>query len=381
MSRYQVMRTRLRIGGATWPQQVVSGSGEITLEIVDAADADPDRVAEAVCVRYRNTPFDYTTDWPVRMAVIRHRGVLTHLAVIMCHLTMDGFGAAVMMREVAARTAEPLVGMQPLEQVRWQDSPAGRRQNQAALRYWEDLLRTMPPPWLGTSTDRRQPRHWEGLFDSPAMLLAVRAIADRTRGDTASVLLAAFAVAMARITEVNPVTIRPMSHNRFRAGLADVVSPVCQAGLCVLDVVGVPFDEVLRRVRRATMTAYKYAYVDPARIQELIAAVVAQRGPQFDLDCFFNDRRVANREDPAGAASTRQAVLEALPRSVFRWIATSDVPASRLYVQVDDVPDTIQLNIFADTHHLSPADAEAMARETETVAVEAAVGAVVTGPA
>lgn len=372
MSRYQVMRTRLRFDGPGWPRQEVSASGEIALEIVDADD-DPERVAEAVCDRYRATPFDYAADWPVRMAVVRHEGVPTHLAVIMCHLAMDGFSAAVMMREVAARTGAPVAAMQPMEQARWQRSPAGQRQNEAALRYWTDLLRTMPPPWLGDSTDRRQPRHWEGIFDSPAMLLAARAVAARTRGDTASVLLAAFAVALAEVTGVNPVAVRPMSSNRFRAGLAEVVSPVCQAGLCVLDVAGVGFDEVLVRVRRATIAAYKYAYVDPARVQELITGTVAERGPQFDLDCFFNDRRVAHRSDGSSDDLAPQRIRAALSRSSFRWTGFSDAPSSRLYVQVDDVPDTIQLNIFADTHHLSPADAETLMRTTEAVVVGAAV--------
>lgn len=377
MSRYQVMRTRLRWNPGSWPQQVVSGAGEIALEIVEAGDTDPGEIAAAVCERYRRTPYDYAVDWPVRMAVIRHHGVLTHMAVIICHLAMDGFSGLVMMREVAARTATPVVGMQPLEQARWQRTPAGRRLNEAAMRYWESVLATMPTPWLGESSDRREPRRWEGLFDSPALLLAVRLIAARSRGNAASVLLAAFSVALARVTGINPVVIRPMASNRFRAGLAEVVAPVCQAGVCVVDVEDVSFEEAIGRVQRATMTAYKYAYADPARVQRLVAETVARRGPAFDLDCFFNDRRIATRVDPAEVVPAPQEVGEALPRSAFRWIEASNAPGSRLYVQVDDVPDTVRLNIFADTHHLSPADAEALMWGTQAVAVEAALGGMV----
>lgn len=374
MSRYQVMRTRLRFDGGEWPRQTVSAGGTVVLEIVDVTGADPAQAAAELCQSYRDTAFDYAEDWPVRMGVVRGDGVLTHLVAIMCHLALNGFGGAVMLREIGARTAEPVAGAQPVEQARWQRSAAGQRQNAMAMRYWDGLLRTMPPPWWGHSTDPRQPRHWHGIYDSPALLLSARSIAQRTGEETASVLLAAYAVALARVTGINPVAVRAMSSNRFRSSLADVVAPVCQASLCVIDVAGVDFDETVRRARQAAMVAYKHAYFDPAALQKLLDEMVARRGPEFDLDCYFNDRRVAHRQDPPGVAVTAADIKDAVSRGALRWIGSADHPSSRLYVQVDDVPETIQLNIFADTQHLSPADAEELLRQVETVAVDAALG-------
>lgn len=177
---------------------------------------------------------------------------------------------------------------------------------------------------------------------------------------------------MARVTGVSPVAVRPVASNRFRAGLAETVSPVRQAGLCVLDVAGVSFSEAVRRVRRDAMAAYEHAYVDPAGVQDLIAAAVRDRGPAFDVDCFVDDRRDEARYQPYERPDA-QEIRAALPESTFRWAAASDTPSARLSVQVDDVPGAVRLTVAADTHHLSPADAEALLRAVETVAVDAAL--------
>jgi len=146
---------------------VVSDAGEITLEIVEAGDADPDQVARDVESRYRDTEYDFVNEWPIRMAVVQQHGILTHLVSIVCHLVTDGSGAMVMLDEVATRRSTPVTGVQALEQARWQRSPAGQRQNQAALRYWESLLRTVPARRFAGAVDERRPRYWEGVFTSP----------------------------------------------------------------------------------------------------------------------------------------------------------------------------------------------------------------------
>lgn len=369
MSRYQSLRTRLRFDADGVPSQVVSNSGEIALEIVDALDANPADVADSVWRRYKEVDHDYVKDWPLRMAVVRQGDVLVYLVVVSCHLAADGAGFGVLGREVPARVATPVTGMQPLEQVRWQRSPAGQRQNELALRYWEKHLRTIPVRRLGDSTDKREPRYWHGEFTSRATYLSVQALTERTGVDSASVMLAVYAVALARVTGINPVVTRPVVSNRFRAALAEVVCPLAQTGLCVLDIADVTFDEALLRANRVAMTAYKYAYYDPAQLDELIAKVTLDRGPDFDIFSFYNDRRDGSRRD---VMPTREQVYAASQDSTFTWTTMRDDPFERLFVHLDDAPDAVRIAIQMDTHFLSPADGEAFIREMEAVAVEAA---------
>ena len=86
MSRHQSLRTKLRFGPDGQTRQVVHACGEIALEVVDAGDGDPAEVAAAVAAGYKARKFDYEHEWPLRMAVITHRGAATHVAEMICHL-------------------------------------------------------------------------------------------------------------------------------------------------------------------------------------------------------------------------------------------------------------------------------------------------------
>jgi len=370
MSRYQSMRTRLSFDGTGRPRQVLSASGEATLSVFDAGDVDPDEVAATVDRQYQETPFAYADEWPVRMAVVRRHGELTHLVVTVCHLVTDGPGGAVMLEEVAARTTTPVDGMQPLAQARWQRSVPGRRHNELALRYWEGLLRSIPPRRFDPSGDERDPRHWEGIFRSRALRSAVHAAVVRTGVDSSAVLLAVFAVALVRVTGINPVVTRPIVSNRFRPGLGRVVANVAQSGLCVLDVAGIELDEAVAVARRGAFAAYKYAYFDPEQMGALVARVAAERGPDFDISCLFNDRREPGPPEPA---ATPEQIRDALPDTEFHWGRRQREPFERLFLHVDDLGEAVQLKMFIDTAFLSPAQGEALVRGMEAVAVEAAL--------
>lgn len=375
MTRYPSMRTRLRFDASGRPTMELFGSGETGLEIYDVGDdgAEPHRMADAVEAHYRHTPFDFADHWPIRMAVIRRHGELTHMVVIMCHLVTDGGGARVMLREVASRTSEPPVGMQQLEQARWQRSAAGRRQNERALRYHESVLRTIPPRRFPESSDRRSPRHWNGEFRSRALRFAAQAVAQRTGTASSPVLLALFAVALARITGINPVVTRPLVGNRFRPGLADVVCMLALPGLSVLDIADITVDEAVARAQRATMSAYKHGYYDPRRLAELIGRIAQEQGPDLDVSCLFNDRREERREEPAAVPVTAEELRTARDESSFRWAEKSDRPSERLFLTIEDEPDGLLLIIAADTHYFPPAHVEALARGIEDIAIEAAL--------
>jgi Condensation domain len=389
MARYPSLRTRLRLSPDAPPHQVLAGSGEVTLEVVEAGGADPAEVAAEVMSRYERADHDFTADWPVRMAVVCRSSVPTHQVAIFCHLVMDGAGAQAMLADLARR--EPGTGtppgppgaLQPLEQARWQDSPAGRRQCEAALRYWERLLWTIEPRRFPGSTDPRHPRQWEIGFTSPALHLAVRVICARTGLDSSPVLLGLFGVALARVTGIDPVVTQVVVSNRFRRGLAGTVSPVSQNILLAIDVAGASVDEAAGRAWRRILAGYKHGYYDPVRLEELVRRVGRERGVELDLSCFFNDRRLHRLAGAEGAGAegagagaalpTAAQVTAALPATRLRWLGRYDRP-ERLFLSVNEAESAIDMSLYGNTEHLAPADLAALLRGMEEAAVTAVTG-------
>lgn len=365
MSRYPVMRTRIRFDEDGRARQVVSGSGTIALEIVDAGLDDPEKAADTAAERLRTAELDLTGEWPLRMVVVRRGRELTHLVTLVSHLAIDGTGGEIMMREVAARTAEPVPEMQPLAQTRWQQSPAGQRQNEAALHHAEGVLRAVDPDQFAGHGESRQPRYWQGELHSPALPIALHAIAEETGAETSTVLLSVFALAVHGITGANPVLVRPTIKNRFRASLAGVVCTLAQAGYCAVDLHDGSFRETLRRAKRAALGAYKYAYFDPRSMAGLTARIAAERGTAVETACFLNDRRNPKREPPIDGPRPGDA-----PSGAFRWLHSQNTPAlEKLLVEVDDAPGGARVTLSLDTAYLSLGEGEALVRTMEEIAV------------
>jgi hypothetical protein len=382
VSRHQALRTRLRFTPDGTPQQEVAASGEVALEIVDVdAGDDVDAAAEDLRRRYEFTPFDYPNEWPVRMGVIRRDGVLTHLVVQYCHLAVDGSGIDAITRDLTnlGRPEAPVAGLTPLELAAQQRTPAGSRQSRKALRYWEETVRSIPAQRLGTSDDPREPRFWDLIHRSPAMHLAMRSIAHRTRCGVGNVLLAAYAVALARHTGRTPSVAQVLVGNRFRPGCADSVSHLTQPGICVIDVADTTFDEVVQRAWKSATNAYMHGYFDTMAQEEMLARVARDRG-EFDISCFVNDRRNPADLETLGPPPTEAELQASLPLSESWWERKLDTFDGTLYVTVDSAPDAVDVSICADTHRCGPAQIEALAREMEAVTVEAAFdGAAPTG--
>lgn len=379
MGRYPSFRTRLRFEPDGTVVQVLSDHGEAPLSIVDVADdADPAAEAENVRQEYVRKIFDYVDEWPVRMAVIRHRGQPIHVVAVHCHLAMDGGGfqnvAADLVRfdDNAPPPEDPEPALDPLAQVRWQRGPAGQRHHATVVRHWRRLLDRVATNRFGHTDDERDPRYWRVTASSPAAHVAMRAIAARVgRADTSPVLMAAVAVALAQVTGINPTVLQVVVNNRFRPGLATTASPVAQSALCVIDVGGMTFDEAVDRASRSLMGAYLNAYYDPTRMDEVIAEIGSERGTPIDLDCFFNDHRDARRGEYAGPAHTLDELRTAAP-ATLTWGPHSDTPTPRFYVHVNDVPDAIELLVFSDTRYLPPRDLVACLSRFEEILVDAA---------
>ncbi|CAG6395102.1 condensation domain-containing protein [Streptomyces cocklensis] len=381
MCRYASMRARIRTGADGGPVQEVAGSGQAVLGIVDSADgADPDLAARELAERWEATPFDHAEEWPIRMAAVRSRGRVTHVVVTISHVATDGGGIAVMLRELGERDpatgqpAGPAPATGPLELAALQGAPSARRQNDVSLRHWERLLRAAGPRRFGPRVDRGEPRYRLGVFTSRALHLASRAVAARTGDSTSSVLLAGYALAVARLTGISPMLIQVVVSNRFRPGLAGVSHPLSVNGLFMVDTADATFDEVVDRTRRASALCSKHAYYDPAALDELRARIDRERGEVVETSCLFNDRRLDLGVEPPGQVPpSAQELADARAVSSLRWGKPFPTYLDKLMVQVGAAGDAVELEIQVDTHHVSADEVHALMLDLEAVVVAAAL--------
>lgn len=370
LTRYQAMRTLLRYEDDGRILQEVKEDGVAAIEIYDAGDRDADEFAAEV-KHHLGRSFDYAREWPIRMALVRRAGVLTHSFVTLAHHLADATSGMAMFEDMRDRdpaTGEPPrpPGMPPLEQARLQRTPAASRQNEAALRYWEGHLRVIPPALFTRKPDDQG--CWEVEFDSPALHEGTRAVAARLGVSSKPVLYAAFVTALARMTGVDPVSTLITVDNRFRRGLANAGGHMIQHGLCTLDVMGVDFDELVLTAWRRLLSAQKNAYYNQNELDELIERVGRERGVTFDLFCLFNDIRA----DDALAATAPAAPTATIPLTnaagpaEMTWRPLPGLH-QRMMFHVRQDPETVGGLLQIDTAYVSRAEAEALLEHMHTL--------------
>ncbi|GGM22160.1 condensation domain-containing protein [Dactylosporangium sucinum] len=374
MGRHQSLRTRFRLDEAGQPRQSLSAEGEVCLEVVEAGDRDPETVAEAVRERLETAPFDPAEDWSVRWAVVCRDGVASWFVALYTHLVLDGYGIEALTADLSDATAADaeVPGVPPFEQARRQRAATARRQQAASLRHWEQHLRTIAPERFPSVEAPAEPRWWDVSYDSPATYLALHEVAARTKVHSGTVLLAAYAVALARVSGDPRTVLRTLVSNRFRPGFREAVAPVAQSALCVIDVTGQTFDEVVATAFQSQMSAGLHAYYDPRELWAMIERVGAERGAAIDVSSYFSDRRRSFATYPDDLAVSPEDVARALGRGRLTWGRRSDTPDTTCFLLVNPVPDTIDLTIRADTHRLTPDDMAGCLRAMEEIIVAAA---------
>ena len=380
ISRHQSLRTRVGFDADGNAVQAVADHGEVTMEIVDVDDdGDPVAVGAAFRKRYHDVEFDYTGEWPVRLAAIRHRGVLTHTVALYCHLATDGSGLDAMLADLAnldfqtGQATAPVTAMQPRDLAAWQHSHAGLRTSHAAIRHWEQGMRGIPARRFRESTDHDSPRFRYVYFDSPATHLAAQIVAARTGTNTSPVLLTSFAVTLARITGYHPVATQLIAGNRFRPGMMDYVGTISQNGLCVIDLAGITFDEAVGRAQRSSMAAYRTASFDPVELDELIARMSEERGEPIDVELAFNDRRTEAQRLVVDPLPTPEQARATLPLTTIRWAEQLERTGERFFFHINDKPDTVDIWMCIDAQALSHEDTEALLYGFEATTVDAAL--------
>lgn len=385
MGRHAALRMRLGTDSTGRLCQEVAGSGEVGLDILDVPDdaerADVARYAADLMDTWPLARFDFSRDWPLRMALIRHRGACLHLVWALSHLVADGGAHVLLMDDLivdetgAARDGRRL---QILDVARSEQAPQLRQLSSRTMRYWESQLRHIPAQTFGEPTRPPDPagqRYWQARFSSPAAHLATLAIARRTGTDASRVTLAVIATAIARATGVNPLTIKVMTNNRFRPGMADVIAPIAQNSVVTFDLSDASIDEVVARARGAALTAGMRAYYDPDELLQVAARLDAERGYPATVTCRVNDQRamvMRAEEQPVSGQVTPERVRQLTPESSLTWLGPRENMHEQANILIENRPGMLSLHLMWDQWSLTNPQVETLLRGVEEVAVEAA---------
>ncbi len=383
MGKHPALRTRLGVAGDGTSCQVVAGAGEVELEVVTFAD----ELDRGDAVDYGNRLWidwlvEPVTPWPLRMAVMRHRGAAAYLVLALDHFVADGTAALLIMADLGLGE---LVGHQVDPHAVWtadlarrERTPRVRRISDRAMRYWEGQLRPLPPTTFG------EPERSGALpgrrcriarFHSPAAHLAVLAIANRNRTDTSAVLLALIAIAIGSVTGVDPLVTNLVTSNRFRPGLADVIGSLSQNTVLTIGLGGT-VDDVVARVRQAATVAWLQAYYDPDQLDELTSRLDAERGYPARVACRISDRRFSTRSRTEAMARearvTEEAVRDKLPETFVKWDGHRYNVDEEVFIAIEDRAETVYLQLVYDSTVFTAQQAEALLRAVEEVALGAA---------
>jgi hypothetical protein len=384
MQRHAALRTRLTTGAGGRLEQEVSGSGQIGLEVLKISDdTDPAEVtgyADGLMTAWHLMRFDFHRDWPLRMAVVSHRGAAGHMVWALSHLVADGGAHLLLYADlVASGTASDPERPQILDVARSEQEPQLRRLSSRAMRYWETQLRDIPALTFGEPghpLGRGEQRYWQARFSSPAAHLAMLAIAERTGTDAARVALAVIATAIGRATGVHPLTVKVMVNNRFRPGLADVIAPIAQNSVVTIDTTDTTIDEVVTRTRGASLTAGMRAYYDPDELGEVMARLDAERGYPARVTCRVNDQRAMIRRDDAASAAADDVDPATLGRKLadttLTWLGPRYNMHEQVNILIENKRDVVSLHMMWDRQCLTDSQVEALLRGVEEIAVEAA---------
>ena len=380
MSRHTALRVRLRTDAAGRLSQHIAGEGRLSLDILTLPDdADPSEVEPYAADLMDSWPlerFDFEHDWPLRMAVVRHRGACRHLVWVLSHLVADGGAHLLFLDDLLAPDTGERV--QLLDVVRNEQTDQLRQLSTRAMRHWEAQLRHIPPQTFGEPAQPQgevEQRYQQVRFTSRAAHLAMLAIARRTGTDASRVTLAVIATAIGRFLGISPLTVKIMVNNRFRTGLADVIAPVAQNSVLTIDVADTTIDEVVGRARGAAMTAGMRAYCDPDEIGDLMARLDAERGYPATVTCRVNDQRAMvlradERPDPAEV--TPELIRQRREESTLTWIGPRENVHEQANILIENRSDLVSLYVIWDLWSLRREQVEAVLRGVEAIAIEAA---------
>jgi hypothetical protein len=302
VERHETMRTLLVLGEDAY--QEVYPPSEPDLEVRDlSGEADPDG-RDAATERFIN---DVELNVSIPNTTPRIRVVLGRfdpedavLVIVAHHAVVDGWGAQVLMRDLAVCYAARRDGKAPdlpparqyREFVAWQQAHVVSPAADAAREFWREQLRGAKMLALPTDRPRTTDPYttgWHRWMFGDEFRTATLTQAREHRASPFMVLLAAFMTVLRDRTGETDLVVPTLTGGRTSDWMQDVAGTCYNFTPLRADISGcVTFGEVLNRVRTACLKTYRHELPFPLIMQEapeLMATAASPNGapPAFQV--------------------------------------------------------------------------------------------------
>jgi len=371
--KHDSLRTTHSIGSNGY-EQVLHGEGTLTVIVENATDlADSEERAARLCTELYRRRVDIENELPLRVAFVTVDGLVRQLALMVSHLSVDGTGTRLLANELlamgpgltAAEVQQPnREAQQPLDEAAYQSSEAGRRHDARVRRRVLDEIRNAPAPLYPKPRDDAEPRflYRKAILHSSQLLRAAELLAHREQVTPSTLILAAAAMAFARATERDECLLRLLVSNRFMPGLTEAISPIAMDTPFHIGGVGrgAEFSEVLPRVWKRSMRAFRNAYYDSGLLYDEL-----ERHPELDFDdsCRYNDHL------PLGPGAWEYQFKVPDGEIGWREYPVREADDRALCLDVHDAGTGIELALLVDLRRVDAATAEKLLRDIEDILV------------
>ncbi|MGW5223262.1 amino acid adenylation domain-containing protein, partial [Nocardia sp. NPDC004085] len=307
LARHESLRTFYpEVDGAAHQQIVATAKVIPDLTPIDVTEAElPERLSQLI-----GTAFDVTAEVPFRARLFEISPTEHVLALVVHHISADGFSMGPLTRDVmtayGARVDGGEPAWRPLEVqyadfALWQRQVLGAEDDPASviseqISFWSDTLRGVPEQ-LDLPSDRPRPAVASGrgathVFEIDAQTHAQLTELARTRGATLFMVAhTALAVLLSRLSGEEDIAIGTPVAGRGERALDDLIGMFVNTLVLRTPIEsGATFTELLRAVRATDIAAFGHADLPFERLVEILNPARSQaRHPLFQVMLSFQN--------------------------------------------------------------------------------------------
>uniref|UniRef100_UPI00245451CC non-ribosomal peptide synthetase n=1 Tax=Nocardia neocaledoniensis TaxID=236511 RepID=UPI00245451CC len=316
LARHESLRTYYpEVSGAA--HQVIVPTGKVIPDLapIDTTAAElPQRLSDLV-----RTAFDVTAEVPFRAALFELSPTEHVLALVVHHISSDGFSMGPLTRDVMTAYSARVEGAEPAwrplevqyaDFALWQRAVLGDEDDAKSvisqqISFWSEQLRGLPEQ-LDLPADRPRPAVASGrgathTFEIDAETHAALTELARTRGATLFMVAhAALAVLLSRLSGETDIAIGTPIAGRGERALDDLIGMFVNTLVLRTEVDGdAGFTELLGEVRARDIAAFGHADLPFERLVEIINPARSQaRHPLFQVMLSFQNTGQTSLELP-----------------------------------------------------------------------------------